>query len=59
MMVGPVGSLQATLRSRYLLERELGRLWADRYDRELRDVFAVQDELAQAIAGALMPSLRL
>ena len=33
------------------------RLWADRYDRELRDVFAVQEELAQAIAGALMPSL--
>ena len=38
--------------------RDGTRLWADRYDRELRDVFAVQEELAQAIAGALIPSLR-
>jgi serine/threonine-protein kinase len=28
-------------------------LWSDRYDRELEDVFAVQDEIAAAIAGAL------
>jgi adenylate cyclase len=27
--------------------------WAERYDRELRDVFAVQDELARAIATIL------
>jgi len=35
------------------------RLWADRYDRELRDVFQVQDELARAIVGALRVPLRL
>jgi TolB-like protein/predicted Ser/Thr protein kinase/Tfp pilus assembly protein PilF len=29
------------------------RLWSERYDRELADVFAVQDEIAQAIASAL------
>jgi serine/threonine-protein kinase len=29
------------------------RLWSERYDRELADVFAVQDEIAQAIAAAL------
>jgi TolB-like protein/Tfp pilus assembly protein PilF len=28
-------------------------LWSQRYDRELADVFAVQDEIAQAIAAAL------
>jgi TolB-like protein/DNA-binding SARP family transcriptional activator len=28
-------------------------LWAEVYDRELRDVFAVQEEIAQAIVGAL------
>lgn len=29
------------------------QLWSARYDRELEDVFAVQDEIAQAIASAL------
>ena len=28
-------------------------LWSERYDRELTDVFAIQDELAQAITSAL------
>ena len=28
-------------------------LWADRYDRQLGDIFAVQDELTAAIGGAL------
>ncbi len=28
-------------------------LWSERYDRELADVFVVQDEIAQAIASAL------
>jgi serine/threonine-protein kinase len=28
-------------------------LWSERWDRELADVFAVQDEIADAIAGAL------
>jgi serine/threonine protein kinase/tetratricopeptide (TPR) repeat protein len=28
-------------------------LWAERYDRQLEDVFAIQDEIAQSIAGAL------
>ncbi len=27
--------------------------WAERYDRQMEDVFAVQDEIAQSIAGAL------
>jgi hypothetical protein len=28
-------------------------LWSERYERELTDVFAIQDDIAQAIAGAL------
>jgi serine/threonine-protein kinase len=32
-------------------------LWSERYDRELTDVFAVQDEIAAAIAGALRMKL--
>jgi eukaryotic-like serine/threonine-protein kinase len=29
------------------------QLWSERYDREMTDVFALQDEMAAAIAGAL------
>lgn len=32
-------------------------LWSERYDRELTDVFAIQDEIAQAIAIALQLKL--
>lgn len=32
-------------------------LWSERYDREITDVFKVQDEIAAAIAGALMVQL--
>jgi len=32
-------------------------LWSERYDRELTDVFAIQDDIAQAIAGALQVKL--
>jgi adenylate cyclase len=28
-------------------------LWAERYDRDLNDIFALQDEISQAIVGAL------
>jgi len=32
-------------------------LWADRYDRELQDIFAVQDEVTQKIVAALQVTL--
>ena len=32
-------------------------IWAERYDRELADVFAVQDEITEAIVGAIEPQL--
>jgi adenylate cyclase len=30
-----------------------GHLWADRFDRDLTDIFAIQDEISRAIVGAL------
>jgi TolB-like protein len=32
-------------------------VWAERYDRDLTDIFSLQDEVAQAIAGALSVEL--
>ncbi|HYM13697.1 MAG TPA: winged helix-turn-helix domain-containing protein [Bryobacterales bacterium] len=32
-------------------------LWSERYDREMADIFAIQDEIAQAIASALQIQL--
>jgi TolB-like protein len=34
------------------------QVWAERYDRVLDDVFALQDEIALAVVGAIEPSLR-
>nr|WP_276575398.1 winged helix-turn-helix domain-containing protein [Bradyrhizobium sp. Oc8] len=34
-----------------------GHLWAERYDRELADIFAVQDEITEAIVAAIEPQL--
>ena len=33
-------------------------LWSERYDRELADVFAIEDEIASSVAGALRVLLR-
>ena len=41
-----------------LINAENGyHLWSERYDREMADVFAIQDEIAQAIASALKVKL--
>jgi adenylate cyclase len=32
-------------------------LWADRFDRDLEDIFAVQDEITQVVAGAIEPEI--
>ncbi len=34
-----------------------GHLWADRYDRDLTDIFEVQDEVTREIVGALKVAL--
>ena len=37
-----------------LIDGEAGdQVWADRYDRDLTDIFAIQDEISKAIVGAL------
>ncbi len=41
-----------------LIDATTGRhVWAERYDRELADIFELQDEMAQTIAGAIEPEL--
>jgi adenylate cyclase len=42
-----------------LVDAETGtHIWADRYDRALDDVFAVQDELTMSVVGIIEPTLR-
>ena len=42
-----------------LIEAQSGvHLWAERYDRLLDDIFAVQDEIAMSVIGAIEPNLR-
>jgi eukaryotic-like serine/threonine-protein kinase len=41
-----------------LIEPETGRqLWAEEYDRQVKDVFAIQSEVARSIAGSLKAKL--
>ena len=41
-----------------LVEAETGRhFWADRYDRELTDIFALQDEITGAVTIAIAPAI--
>ena len=41
-----------------LVDGESGKqIWAEKYDRDLEDVFEVQDEITESIAGALEPRL--
>lgn len=42
-----------------ILARDGSHVWSKRYDRELADIFAIQDELAQAIAVTLYHALDL
>jgi TolB-like protein len=42
-----------------LVEAETGvHIWAERYDRPLDDIFALQDEITLNVVGAIEPSLR-
>src|SRR5882757_1262855 len=34
-----------------------GHIWAERYDRSIADVFAVQDEITQAVVAAIEPQI--
>ncbi len=42
-----------------LIEATTGvHVWAERYDRDLTDIFALQDEITEQVVGAIEPSLR-
>ncbi len=42
-----------------LIDASIGtHIWADRYDRALDDIFAVQDELTISVVGIIEPTLR-
>ena len=42
-----------------LIEAETGRhVWAERYDRTLDNIFALQDDIATSVLGAIEPNLR-
>jgi adenylate cyclase len=44
--------------SAQLIEAENGKhIWADRYDRDLADIFAVQDEITEAVTIAIAPAI--
>jgi tetratricopeptide (TPR) repeat protein len=45
--------------STQMIEAETGgHVWAERYDRALDDIFALQDEITLSVVGAIEPSLR-
>ena len=45
--------------SAHMIEAETGgQLWTERFDRPLDDIFALQDEIALNVVGAIEPSLR-
>lgn len=42
-----------------LIEAQSGiQVWTERYDRQLDDIFAVQDEIAMSVVGAVEPGLQ-
>ena len=42
-----------------LIEAETGaHIWADRYERDLSDIFALQDEITERIVSAIEPTVR-
>ena len=52
------GSGQRVRISAELIDAPSGKyIWAERYDLELTEVFAVQDEIAERVAGAIEPEL--
>jgi len=51
-------SAQRVRISAELIDAVVGtHIWAERYDLELKDIFAVQDEITERVAGAIEPEL--
>jgi adenylate cyclase len=59
VLVGSVRKADNRIRiAAQLVEAETGKhVWVDRYDRNLADIFAVQDEITQAVTIAITPAI--
>ena len=59
ILEGSVRSAQTRIRvNAVLTDTETGsRLWSERYDREVSDIFEIQDELTESLVGHLSPEL--
>jgi adenylate cyclase len=59
VLEGSVRKSAARVRiSAQLIDASTGtHLWAERYDRDIADIFAVQDEITEQVAGAIEPEL--
>jgi len=43
-----------------LIDSETGKhIWAERYDRDLEDIFALQEEITRNVAGAIAPQIEM
>ena len=60
VMEGTVRHQGKTLRvTCQLIDASTGiHIWAERYDRSSSDIFALQDDIAQSVVGAITPSVR-
>jgi TolB-like protein len=60
VLEGSVRRLGGSLRvTGQLIDASTGaHVWAERYDRRSDDIFALQDDIAQSVVGAIAPSVR-
>ncbi|CAN7563930.1 winged helix-turn-helix domain-containing tetratricopeptide repeat protein [Bradyrhizobium sp. LjRoot220] len=50
-------ALRLRISAQFIDVSDGSNLWAERYDLEMADVFAIQDEIAERVAGAIEPEL--
>ena len=53
-----LGSVRKALRKVQLIDAVTGAyIWADRFERDLSDIFALHDEVTAAVVSAIQPKL--
>jgi TolB-like protein len=50
-------ALRLRITAQFVDASDGSNVWAERYDLEMADVFAIQDEIAERVAGAIEPEL--
>jgi TolB-like protein/Tfp pilus assembly protein PilF len=50
-------ALRLRISAQFIDASDGSNVWAERYDLEMADVFAIQDEIAERVAGAIEPEL--